>query len=192
MRRAIVRLAVAAAMMLPAVAQAQTAAPAFTALDLSGGYSSRGIDQDDEQLTMGGWNASATLRVLPWLGFKADVARLSNDAGRQSMYVGGVAVTSEYFAPYMSRVFAHAMAGTAGGSFHGAPVPYGPAFVTGAGFDFLGFGRFQVDYVRADVAPGQSPHGVRGMIGGVVPLCFRGCRGGAIDGIDLSRTRKKN
>lgn len=191
MRRAIVRLVAVAVMTLPAVAQAQTPAPAFTAVDLSGGYSSRGIDENGESLVMGGWNAGATLRVLPWLGFKADVTRLSNDAGRQSLYVGGVAVNSTYFAPYMSRVFAHAMAGAAGGSFHGVPVNHAPAFVTGAGFDFLGFGRFQIDYVRADVGPGQLPHSVRGMIGGVVPLCLRGCRGMG-DGIDLSRTRKKN
>ena len=164
MRRAIVHLMAAAVMMSPARAAAQTTTPAFTALDLSGGYSSRGIE--------------------------SDITRLSNDAGHQSMYVGG-SVNSAYFAPCMSRVFAHAMAGAAGGSFRGASVSYGPAFVTGAGFDFPGFGRFQVDYVRADVGAGQSPHGLRGMIGGVVPLCFRGCRGSS-DGLDLSRTRKKN
>jgi hypothetical protein len=57
--------------------------------------------------------------------------------------------------------------------------------VVGAGFDAFLF-RMQFDYVRTDL-PLVPRNRLRVFIGGLVPLCFRGCRPEWEDGIPVTR-----
>jgi hypothetical protein len=181
----------AATFFVHAIAVAQTADSPIVGLDVSGGYAARSIPGKGSRTSMDGWHADAALRVKPWLGFKGDVTRTSHPDASQTMFVGGVVVQSPYLLPQNpGRFFAHAMVGAAGGSLRGEDVPYRPAIVMGGGMDVLLFVRLQVDYVRSDFGAGESPHGVRAMAGGVVPLCWRDCQKG--DGFDLSPERKRN
>ena len=181
-----------ATLMLPRGAYAQTASAAtFLGVDISGGYAGRSLPGDLVG-RLHGWNAGVAVRVQPWLGFKGDVTHTSHAEASQTMYVGGVIVTSPYDGDFGVRSFAHAMIGAAGGSFRGVTAPYRPALVVGAGFDFLYVVRFQVDYVRSELLPGQPDNGLRAMVGGVLPMCFRRCGDKDRDGINLSETRKRN
>jgi hypothetical protein len=57
--------------------------------------------------------------------------------------------------------------------------------VVGAGVDALYVVRFQFDYVRMNLA-GLPKNNARVFAGGVLPLCFRGCRAFDKDGLNLS------
>jgi hypothetical protein len=193
MRGGLTFLAATAVMLaLHGTAQAQQSTGAnFLALDVSGGYAARDLRDPGGRLSMDGWNAGANLRVLSWLGFKADVTHTAHPDARQTMYLGGVSVNDTFGGEFGTRFFGHALFGVAGGSFGDVATPYRPAVVLGGGLDALYFVRLQIDYVQSEMTPGVRRHGVRAMAGGVVPMCFRACRSGDRDGLDIPRLRQR-
>ena len=175
------------ALFLCATAQAQAQnRPDFLALDVFGGLAGLGrsaAPTGQEQKGAIGWNVGTTVRFLPWLGLKGELARTHDDYdGRQVQYAGGVEVASPYDGEFATRSFAHALTGSVGHHAWDGSSDRGPELVFGGGVDTLGFFRMQFDYVRMNVI-GLPKNNARIYFGGVLPLCVTGCRDEDKDGI---------
>ena len=138
---------------------------------------------------MGGWQVGASLRRgrrLQWLGLTASYGSHSNDQVRVRETLGGLRVTSPWLIGGDSGVrgFLHALTGYTWSGTASAAAEHAPAFVLGGGFDVVFF-RVQVDYVHTRLT-GVPENSARGFIGGVLPICFTGCRPEWQDGIPLS------
>ena len=165
---------------ISAVAHAQSQAPAgptFVAADFFGGLSVISISGEEDEIAAKGWEVGSTLRFQPWWGIKAGFARTKRPDSHQWQYLGGLEVATKHglSGNAVGRGFAHALVGyikeraTDGGGSKGSP-----ELVLGAGLDVLFFFRLQVDYARVNL-PTRSKNNVRVFVGGVVPLCFKGC-----------------
>ena len=169
----------------PAVAQP---AVSYLGVDVFGGlapHTRNNAPEDAESFN--GWGVGGTVRFLPWLGATGTYGQSKSDSLRLRHVLAGATVTSRFCCEYWVRPFAQVLAGTvqarpAGGGLSES----GLELVAGAGFDFFAFGRFQIDYVRLNLeGPAAAPMGknnLRLWVGGVVPLCFRGCRPDSSDG----------
>lgn len=163
----------------------------FLAVDFTGGYlvfpsESSSTPEAPDGKAGTGWHIGATIRPQTWWGATGEIARTTQgDADRAiTQYLGGVRLNSPFVTDLGARVFAHALVGVANvhdlsGSRSGAQ------FVTGAGFDFYFFLRFQVDYALSNVE-GLPKHNSRAFIGAVVPLCFKACPEHWGHGIDVA------
>jgi hypothetical protein len=162
----------------------------FRALDLFGGWAvhnangSEGATED----VFKGWGLGGTVRFIRWLGLTGSLARTSSGDLRLLQFLAG----PTFIGPYGElgiRGFAHVLGGGVSASSQDGFSESGFQLIAGAGFDFFFF-RMQVDYTRYNLdgpASGTfAKNQVRGFIGGVAPLCFRGCQR-AQDGIDLTR-----
>jgi hypothetical protein len=169
------------------------------AVDIFGGYASHvGYGSADEATVENGnrfqgWDLGASLRPLPWLGLTGTVSRTSKDDTRIMHYLGGPRLMSSYGGNYYGlRGFVHVLLGAGSVSVAGQPSSTGLEVLAGAGFDWYVV-RMQLDYLRlpsgvreTSGTPAQQNQ-MRLMVGGVLPLCFSGCRPNDVDGIDLSR-----
>jgi hypothetical protein len=161
----------------------------FLALDLFGGWSLAGLklgeltEQGQETTTqLKGFEVGATVRIQRWLGITGSYARDSNDERRLQHYLVGARFSTGYDDGV--RLFTHVLVGQLRARFANEQSESGLEMVLGVGFDFMFFLRFQVDYVRLDL--NGYKNGIRGSIGGVVPLCFSECAENDANGIDLS------
>ena len=144
----------------------------------------------DEFRNPGGWQVGATLRRgerLQWLGVTGKYTSGSNDQVRLRDVLGGVSVTSPFAIgnDFGVRAFAHALGGAVWSRLPSGVSDSAPAFALGGGVDFL-FVRLQGDWIKSNVTgtPGSFS---RAFLGGVVPLCFAGCRPEWKDGIPVRR-----
>ena len=180
---------IAVSLALPPAAAAQTAREDFLALDVSGGFiggSRTTISDDDAASGSKGWEIGSTLRFLkPWFGVAGHVSRTTGGGTRTADYLAGVRLTGPYAGDLRGRGFAHVLAGMGDVRTSSTLSERSPVLLIGAGFDVLQFVRFQVDYSNrgVDVLP---RHDGRAMFGATLPLCFRGCRSGDVDGVSVS------
>ena len=177
------------------LAQATTPAPTpvastpqrFLGLDLFGGVMGLGSGKESDDGESGfdgtGWEVGGTVRFRPWLGVTGTFARTTSDAGeRLYHFLAGPRVNTDIGGEFGSRAFAHVLLG--GTSARGPSAAGGYELVIGGGFDTFAVMRLQFDYVR--VRSGRDyRNGARSFFGGVIPLCFRGCRPGAADGFEI-------
>jgi hypothetical protein len=170
---------------------AQAAAPVgpsrmpFLGLDVFGGGMGVGSAADSSSgadFSSNGFEVGGTLRVLHWLGFTGSFGRTSDDLDRHLQhYLAGPRVTSGYGGLGV-RTFAHALAGWASNRSPSPTASSGYELLIGGGFDSFGVMRLQFDYARLPI-DGHHRHGLRGFFGGVLAICFRGCRPDGADGM---------
>lgn len=181
-------LAMALLLASPAVVAAQSARDRFLAADIFGGVLPAGIGKSGEDSTAGpwdidGWEVGATIRFRPWLGADVSGGRHTMDGVRTHHLLAGPRIATRYLDPWAVRFFAHALVGFGNASVTSGSSESGAEMAAGAGFDLFGVIRMKFDYVR--LAAGSKPlQSGRAFIGGVVPLCFRGCS--EADGFDVS------
>jgi hypothetical protein len=123
-----------------------------------------------------GWDAGATVSYgVRWMGITGTFgSQPVAESGSAYHLVVGPRVSSPWavWGDLGGRFFAHALGGlvrTRGVT----PSQSSAEWVLGGGIDILLF-RLQFDYVRLNLN-GVDRNNVRGFVGGVVPLCFRGC-----------------
>jgi hypothetical protein len=176
------------ALSLCRTAHAQTA-PDFLAADIFGGVGALAKatpTENPEGAGAVGWTVGGTVRIRPWWGLKGDVVRTHDDNARQFQYVGGLEVASPISGEFGSRGFAHVLAGYIRNRSRQGVLEGSPEVVMGAGFDTLFVFRMEFDYVRLNL-PSLPKNNARILVGGVLPLCFTGCRPDGEDGIHIGR-----
>jgi len=195
-----VAMAAGVAARADAQAQPSVGSNGFMAVDIFGGYathrgygSAEALDEEDRQ-DFDGWEVGASVRPQPWLGVTASIGRTWQGENRVMHYLAGPRFNTSYAGNYYGfRGFAHVLLGMGSVSAASAQAQSGFELVAGAGLDVWYVARIQFDYLRLPdgvLRASGTPlpvNQVRVMVGGVVPLCFRGCRPHDADGITLSR-----
>lgn len=174
-------------------AVAQDQPPVVGADVFAGGVPDPSKDEENSvERDLAGWQLGASLRAgrkLQWLGWTGTYGRYSNDDVHVSEVLAGVRVTTPFTmsGDYAVRLFAHALGGSMSSTAQAGVRDRGPSFVLGGGVDMLFF-RIQLDWVHASVA-GVLSNAPRAFVGGVVPLCFSGCRPDSQDGFPVTGRR---
>jgi hypothetical protein len=143
----------------------------------------------DEYPQMRGWEIGGSVRPLSQLrSFSVTASYGQHSSSELTMRdtLVGVRMTSPWLVSGEGAVrgFTHVLVGYAWGRPVVGPPSGSPELVIGAGMDVL-FLRVQGDYVRNKLTMDSQ----RVFLGGVFPLCFRGCREDWGDGLDLSGGR---
>lgn len=145
---------------------------------------------DAADVAMRGWLVGSSVRFFKearWLSVVASHGQYSNEDVRVRDVLVGAEAMSPWLVSHLAafRGFTHALVGYASErpKAAGQPSSSGPELLVGGGLDFNFFFRVQAEYVRWPLLPRND---VRGVICGVVPLCFRGCREWA-DGVPVRR-----
>ena len=177
---------------LPSVVSAQTTSPNFFQLEIDGGFLVHGgggdpVEGQPDTHNHKGWRVASEFKPFRMAGIVAEVGRTWNDVRPFKHYLAGGRVgTSSRGADGPVHYFAHGLLGMAeAGAYSNAPAEKGLEFVVGGGID-VAILRMQLDYMRLSLRDVPANQG-RFFIGGVIPLCFRGCT--KDDGFDLSKGR---
>jgi hypothetical protein len=139
-----------------------------------------------------GWDLGTTVNIgVRWVGITGTVGHHTIENIPTFHVLAGPRFTTDWAFTHTAagRAFAHVLAGVVrtAGQTPSTPSENGPEVVVGGGFDLFLF-RCQFDYVRLglDRLPRNN---FRLFLGGVVPVCLRGCNENQ-DLIDLSGRRR--
>jgi hypothetical protein len=143
-----------------------------------------GDPSKDDQFGKIGWDAGATVSVgVRWLGITGAFGRQTIETVPTWQVAVGPRLTSPWLplGEIPVRAFVHALVGLAATSGV-TPSQSSAEWVIGGGVDIVLL-RMQFDSVRLNMN-GLKPSSYRFFVGGVVPLCLRGCR--ESDGFNVS------
>lgn len=184
----------------PSSAQPATQTAGFRAVDIFGGFATHiGYGTADRPNGPGGdrfngWDVGASFRPLPWFGITGTIGRTWHGDTAVMHYLAGPRVGTSYGGNYYGvRLFAHVLAGVGSVSAPGLQTATGVEIAAGAGFDVWYVVRIQGEYRRLPHAATGSAgavlkqNQVSVFLGGVIPLCFRGCRPNDVDGINMAK-----